>query len=103
MNRQAFEQPALVVVQQLVAPFDRPVQVIAEFTDPSMKVTLRDWGHRFDVTMLPKEAPRDPLKPGGVGLICLRQLMDDITFTPMDEGTLLTMTRKRTSRGRRRA
>ncbi len=82
---------------------DRPVQVVAEFEDPSMRITVRDWGERFDTTMLPKDAPRDLMKPGGVGMICLRQLMDDITFTPMDQGTQLTMTRNRMSRGRRRA
>jgi len=38
---------------------------------------------------------RDPCTPGGLGMVCLRQLMDSAEFTPQPDGMLLTMTKKR--------
>ncbi len=81
---------------------DQPILITADFADPLMHITIRDWGKSIDASKLPA-APRDPLKPGGIGLICLRQLMDEIKFTPLDEGTLLTMTRNRATPGTKRA
>src|SRR3712207_7212584 len=37
----------------------------------------------------------DPLTPGGLGLVCLRQLLDEMAFTPLPDGMLLTMVKRR--------
>jgi len=77
---------------------DRPIRIIAEIIgqspDDALQITIRDWGSGESPVVLP-DVPHDPLKPGGIGLICLRQLMDQTIFTPQDDGMLLTMTRKR--------
>jgi anti-sigma regulatory factor (Ser/Thr protein kinase) len=71
---------------------DRPVYLEATFADAVMRITIRDWGcGRVPDECQPKH---DPLKPGGVGLVCLRELMDAIQFTPQPDGMLLTMERK---------
>jgi len=35
------------------------------------------------------------MMPGGLGMVCLRQLLDEVVFTPQPDGMLLTMVRKR--------
>jgi len=71
---------------------DGPVHLDVEFAEGRLKIAIRDWG----TGRLPPEKPRprDPLQPGGVGLVCLRELMDEITFSPQPDGMLLTMERK---------
>jgi len=61
---------------------------------PALRVTIRDWGSGENPESEPPK-PRDPLKPGGIGLLCLRQLMDEITYTPQRDGMLLTMVKRR--------
>jgi serine/threonine-protein kinase RsbW len=56
----------------------------------SLRVTIRDWGNgRNPAQLAPK--PRDPLVPGGLGLICLKELMDEVNYLPQPDGMLLTM------------
>jgi len=79
---------------------DRPVQVTAGMDDAaapgeSIVITLRDWGSGIDPSCMPQR-PRNPLQPGGIGLICLRQWMDEIDYAPQpDGGVLATMKRRR--------
>ena len=37
----------------------------------------------------------EPLRPGGVGLVCLKELMDEISFCPQTEGMVLIMIRRK--------
>ena len=69
---------------------DRPVELNATFDGAAVRVSIRDWGNGE----LP--APRlrkDPLTPGGVGMVCLLELMDDIVYEPQPDGMLVTMTK----------
>jgi len=34
------------------------------------------------------------LSPGGIGLVCIRKLMDDVTFEQLPDGMLLKMVKK---------
>ena len=71
---------------------DRPVHLDATFADGLLRVTIRDWGSgRVPPECMPKH---DPLRPGGVGMVCLHELMDQITFAPQPDGMLLTMERR---------
>ena len=71
---------------------DRPVHLEARFDEGVLRVTIRDWGcGKVPVERL---SARDPLEPGGVGMVCLRELMDDVTFTRQPDGMLLTMERR---------
>ncbi len=79
--------------------FDRPIHVSASMEQsPDRKdqvtIAIRDWGKGIDPSKLPPK-PYDPLEPGGVGLICLKQWMDKVVFTPQPDGMLTTLTRKK--------
>ncbi|HEY7088987.1 MAG TPA: ATP-binding protein [Tepidisphaeraceae bacterium] len=78
---------------------DKPIEVSAEITSRTggsgggaVRIAIRDWGNGVNPETLPQR-PRDPLKPGGLGLICLRQMMHEVVFTPQPDGMLLEMTR----------
>ena len=80
----------------------KPIVITAEYPIESsptphapaaLRVTIRDWGCGVNPVSLPPK-PRDPLQPGGVGLICMRRLMDQVTFAPQPDGMLLTMIKR---------
>lgn len=67
---------------------------------PAVEIRIRDWGSGVDPTTLPPR-PRDPTEPGGLGLICLREMMDALEYAPQPGGgVLLTMVRRRRHGGR---
>lgn len=78
---------------------DRPIAIIAEFAEERLRITIRDWGKGTDPSRLPP-SERDLLQPGGLGLICLKKLMDEVVFTPQPDGMLLVMSRQRAGRQR---
>lgn len=73
---------------------DRPIDISAECDAASITVWIRDWGKGVDPTTLPKRQP-DPLKPGGLGLVCLQEMMDVVRFIRQPDGMLLEMSRNR--------
>jgi len=76
---------------------DQPIEVTAQRTDLGITISLRDWGLGVNPLDLPPRK-HDPMKPGGVGLICMRQMMDDMQFQKQSDGMLLTMSRSRIRR-----
>ena len=68
---------------------DRPIKVGAAVENGRVTITLRDWGNGRDPSTCCGN--NDPLTPGGLGLNCLRRLMDEVTFTPQPDGMLLTL------------
>jgi serine/threonine-protein kinase RsbW len=73
---------------------DQPIEVTAEDQPDTVKIAIRDWGNGINPMSLPV-APYDPLKPGGLGLICMKQMMQQVQFTPQPDGMLLEMTRRK--------
>lgn len=63
-----------------------------EFKDDALRLRLRDWGSGVNPAGMAK--PADPLRPGGLGLVCLKSLMDEIRFIPQSQGMLLEMVKK---------
>lgn len=61
-----------------------------------VQVRIRDWGNGINPASLPPK-PRDPLRPGGLGLICLQEMMDTVQWEPQSDGMLLTMSKRRES------
>ena len=57
------------------------------------EVKIRDWGNGVNPQSRMPVA-KDPLTPGGLGLVCLRQLMDDISYQPQNDGMLMMMSKK---------
>jgi anti-sigma regulatory factor (Ser/Thr protein kinase) len=71
---------------------DRPILIEGQFENGQIEIKIRDWGNGRDPSVVPPK--EDPLIPGGLGLVCLRQLMDEITFAAQKDGMLLTMKRR---------
>ena len=88
------EALANVIRHAYQGAIDKPIELSAEKTDEGIKINLRDWGVGVNPFDLPAKK-RDPLKPGGVGLICMRQMMDDVEFQKQPDGMLLSMSRSR--------
>ena len=73
---------------------DQPILVSAKQQGDELIIEVRDWGIGVDPThRMPKH--KDPNTPGGLGLICMRQLMDEVEFHPQNDGMLLIMKRRR--------
>jgi anti-sigma regulatory factor (Ser/Thr protein kinase) len=74
---------------------DRPVRVTARKTDlgDGVRIELRDWGKGVNPADR-RPPPHDPLKPGGLGLVCLRELMDDAEFIPQPDGMMLILVKR---------
>jgi serine/threonine-protein kinase RsbW len=71
---------------------DQPIEITATLAEGKFVISLRDWGTGLQPGPLPNEK-QDPMRPGGLGLICLGRLMDKVAFTPQDPGMLLEMFR----------
>jgi anti-sigma regulatory factor (Ser/Thr protein kinase) len=73
---------------------DQPVLAVATDMGDAVRLTLRDWGN--GVRPEPKAADsKDPMVPGGLGLICMRQSLDEIRFDPQPDGMLATLLKRK--------
>jgi len=72
---------------------DKPIRVTAEQVEKELKIVIRDWAKPFDPALI-KPRYEDELKPGGLGLICIRKLMDGFKYERLPDGMLLTLTKK---------
>jgi serine/threonine-protein kinase RsbW len=70
----------------------RPIEVTARWASDGLVITIRDWGNG---EIPPPPRRRDPLEPGGLGLICLKELMDESIFQPQPDGMLLTLVKRK--------
>lgn len=77
---------------------DRPIEVTAEDTGDALRIDVRDWGSGENPEVQPARE-FDPTTPGGLGLICLRQFMDEVKFNPQPDGMKLTMVRRKKRAG----
>jgi len=71
---------------------DLTVHVVPEcFT-----VEIRDYGRQQDIAAI-KPRPLHQVRPGGLGTHFMQTLMDDVTYDSSDAGTLLRMTKRRST------
>jgi anti-sigma regulatory factor (Ser/Thr protein kinase) len=78
---------------------DQPILLKLERSDGELRLFVRDWGKRFDPAKLPNPeqlaAKRaEELMPGGLGLLCMKQIMDHVEFIPQNDGMLLKMIKR---------
>lgn len=74
---------------------DKIAQVTFEIDSETVTIEIRDQGKGFEVEEVPDPlAPENILKGAGRGIFLMRQLMDDVSFS-FDEGTHVTMRKKR--------
>ena len=116
------EAMANVIRHQYRGATDKPMQVnlrrltiaVTESGVAAIEIAIRDWGTPFDPSRLPwaktvehandtgngkpeghsDSIDLDQLKPGGLGLLCMKKLMDEVTFEPQPDGMLLRLTKK---------
>lgn len=84
------EAMANVICHAYRGAVDKPIQLRCGMKDDALRLTLRDWGTGEDPTQCARRK-KDPLAPGGLGLVCLRELMDEVTYTRQPDGMLLTV------------
>ena len=100
LETQASEEIGLVVNEALAniirhaydGKKDQPVRAAVQRFNGGVKILLRDWGNGVDPSTIPRPE-HDPLVPGGLGLMCMRRLMDEVRYEPQRDGMLLVMTR----------
>ena len=62
-----------------------------------LRLRIRDWGKGEDPAAKPRRG-YVPGEPGGLGLVCLGQMMDKVEYAPQpDGGMLLTMTKRKSA------
>src|SRR5882757_824688 len=62
---------------------DQPIELTAKLENDGITITIRDWGSGKHPMPPDKPLPeKDPLMPGGLGLICMKSLMTEVLFTP---------------------
>ncbi len=71
----------------------QPIDFGLKPIEGGLEITLRDWGSGVDPSQLPPK-PHDPYKPGGLGLICLRSMLDYCQFDKQPDGGILLTMRK---------
>jgi serine/threonine-protein kinase RsbW len=86
------EAMANVIRHAYAGQSDRPIEVTGEFRDRVLRIRIRDWGNGVNPETLPPKPP-DPLRPGGLGLLCMKSLMDEVRYRPQSQGMLLEMTK----------
>ncbi len=74
---------------------DKPIEVVSEFGGIELRITLRDWAKPFDPSDHLKEPDPANLTPGGLGLMCMRKLMDDVKWEKLPDGMRLTMIKRK--------
>jgi len=71
----------------------RPIELFADVTPAGLSITIRDWGNGAIPDT--NRVKSDPLTPGGLGIPCMRQMMDELKFIPQPDGMLLKMRRSK--------
>lgn len=72
-----------------------PIEVSAEAREAELEIQIRDWGCGANPAVEMNAHQHDPLQPGGLGLVCLKSLMDEVQFLPQSDGMVLRLVRHR--------
>lgn len=76
---------------------DRTIEMECQLSEDRIDVILRDEGAPFDPAQV-AERDLDQLRPGGLGLHLIQQMMDEVTYRPGPvTGTELVLTKFRTA------
>jgi serine/threonine-protein kinase RsbW len=72
----------------------QPIEVAAWRGADGFWMEIRDWGNGVNPEDRARAAEHDPLTPGGLGMICLRRLMDRVVYIPQADGMLLSLNKR---------
>jgi|HubBroStandDraft_1064217.scaffolds.fasta_scaffold60154_3 anti-sigma regulatory factor (Ser/Thr protein kinase) len=101
LSQEASDEVGLVINEALAnvirhgygGATDRPIEVTAAAETDGVRFTIRDWGKPFDPALVAKRKTGE-LKPGGLGLVCIKKLMDEASFSRLPDGMQLTMVKR---------
>ncbi len=68
----------------------RPVRLHMTCQNNQLRVVLRDYGKSCDPQTI-QSRPLEEIRPGGVGVHIIRQVFDEVQYTPKARGTELVM------------
>ena len=98
------EAVANIIRHAYSCQLQKPIKITVEFASGktaigvirpnAIRISLRDWGGGLHPSQTQPDCPRDPLEPGGLGLLCLNKLMDQVTYTPQADGMLLVLVKR---------
>lgn len=71
----------------------KPVELNADVSGGVLTITLRDWGDGRVPDLSDRCPTPENLRPGGLGLPCLKKLLDGLSFEPQPDGMLLRLTK----------
>lgn len=69
----------------------QPIEINAAASPGGMTVVIRDWGSGVVPDINRQKA--DLATPGGLGLLCLRMMMNGVEYIPQPDGMLLRLTK----------
>lgn len=97
--RLALDEACCNIIEHSYAGFpEGEIEVIVDVRDGECAIHLVDFGHPYNPEMVPSPeigASIDNLRPGGLGLYLMRQVMDEVSYTPSPRGNRLTMIKRR--------
>ncbi|MBC7782778.1 MAG: ATP-binding protein [Burkholderiales bacterium] len=74
---------------------DKPIDFVASEVPGGIEIDIRDWGTGIVPPLSRQKPAGELLEPGGLGMPCLMNLMDDIRYVPQSDGMLLQMSKRR--------
>ncbi|MEM8873227.1 MAG: ATP-binding protein [Planctomycetota bacterium] len=72
----------------------QPIVITLDVDESRFQTVIRDWGSG-DLPDPNADHVRDQFAPGGLGLLCLRRLMDEVRYQLQPDGMKLTMRREK--------
>ncbi len=72
---------------------DGRIELTVEIEGEDVVVLLRDWGSGAVPNLARQKT--DLLQPGGLGLACMKLMMDQLQFVPQPDGMLLKMIKRK--------
>lgn len=69
-----------------------PIRISMQRLKGRVRFILRDYGSSCDPTKI-RSRPLQEIRPGGVGVHIIKQIFDEVTYTPMQRGTKLVLTK----------
>ncbi len=73
---------------------DQPIDLNVDYQNGALTIRIRDWGS--GVTPDINREKTQLFKPGGLGLPCLKSMMDEVQFVAQPDGMLLELVKRRT-------
>jgi len=93
----ALDEACTNIIRYAYVKRGQPIRLQMERLKDRLRFVFRDYGVVCDLTKLKSRALED-FRPGGLGVHLIRQVFDEVDYSPQRQGTKLTMTKNLPSR-----